>query len=223
MARAGPPPDATPGVEAYVKQRFPLVPVPTVPEIRVHKAAPDSGLHRLAELGSAELAAPYWSTWWGGGIALARYVLDRPETVAGRRILDLGTGSGLVAIAAAKAGSSRVIAADTDRYAIWLARMNAGENGVDLSLRLGDPLGGEPPDVNVVLVGDLFYEARLARRATRFLQRCTDAGLSVLVGDPGREHLPRARLAHIAEFDGPEFARWQGRNAVYEFRPGRLP
>lgn len=188
-----------------------------MPEIRLHKAQPSSGIGRLADLGGGEPAAPYWSTWWGGGIALARHVLDHAETVSGRRVLDLGTGSGLVAIAAHRAGAARVAAADVDRYAIAAARVNVAANGADVSLHLGDLTAEDPPPVDTVLVGDLFYEADLARRVTAFLDRCLAAGTSVLVGDPGRSHLPRPRLRLLAEYDGPEFAHWQGRNAVYAF------
>lgn len=188
-----------------------------MPEIRLHKAQPTSGIGRLAEMGGGEPAAPYWSTWWGGGIALARYVLDHPAAVAGRRVLDLGTGSGLVAIAAARAGAARVVAADVDPYAIAVARMNAAANGVALSLQLGDLTVGEPHKVDTVLVGDLFYDPDMARSVTVFLDRCREPGALVLVGDPGRAYLPRTRLRLVAEYEGPEFAHWTGRSAVFEF------
>lgn len=172
--------------------------MPGVPEVRVHKAGPTSGLRRLAEADPA-FGAPYWAHWWGGGLALARFVLDRPETVAGRRVLDLGCGSGLVAIAAAKAGAARVVAADIDPYAVAASRLNAAANAVELDVRLGDPTVGESAQVDTVLVGDLFYDEATARRVTRFLDRCVGVGCEVLVGDPWRAHLPHGRLSLLAE------------------------
>lgn len=171
----------------------------------MRKAGPASGLGRLAEADPA-FGAPYWAHWWGGGLALARFLLDRPERVRGRSVLDLGTGSGLVAIAAAMAGAERVEAWDVDPYAVLACRLNAADNGVVVDARLGDPLGGEPPDAAVVLVGDLFYESALAGRVTAFLERCVGAGAEVLVGDPWRPHLPRERLRVLAEYEVREGA-----------------
>lgn len=201
----------------YIRQNFPLTPVPSVPEIRVHKAGPESGIWRLADIESEELPTPYWTTWWGGGIALARHVLDHPETVGGQRVLDLGAGSGLVGIAAAKAGAKSVLALDIDRYAVAVTRMNAEANGVALTAIAEDALSGNPPDVDVVLVGDLFYEADLAARTTAYLHRCIAKGMRVLVGDPRRAFLPQARLQFIAEYESGDFADGAARSAVYAF------
>lgn len=212
----------TRGLSEVIAERLALGPVPGLPEIRLHTAGPASGLRRLAERAGGDEGAPYWAHLWGGGLALARYVLDRPETVAGRSVFDLGAGSGIVGIAAALAGAKPVLAADTDRWAIAATRLNAEANGVAVSTLPGDVTAGPPPAVDIVLVGDLFYEAGLARRVTVFLDRCLDAGLAVLIGDPGRAFLPRARLVLLAEYPGPDFgtgAAW-GRNAVFSFTPG---
>ncbi|HWA60642.1 MAG TPA: 50S ribosomal protein L11 methyltransferase, partial [Caulobacteraceae bacterium] len=204
-------------VQAFVRANLPPGPVPTVPEIRLHRAGAASGLRRLAEADEA-FGAPYWAYDWGGGLALARHVLDNPGVVADRRVLDLGCGSGLVGIAAMKAGARSVLAADTDPYAIAAAPLNAALNGVAVETALRDVTGGgAPPDIDLVLVGDLFYDEALARRVTRFLELCVAAGTAVLVGDPGRAFLPHDRLQAIADYPGPDFATRGGRNTVFAF------
>lgn len=192
-------------LQQFLRVNLPVVPVPSVPEIRLHKAGPASGLRRLAELDERGFGSPYWAYHWGGGLALARHILDRPETVAGRRVLDLGAGSGIVGIAAAKAGASNVIAAEIDAYAIAAIDLNAATNGVTISTVLGDLTAGPPPPVDIVAVGDLFYERDLAERVTAFLGRCLKAGIDVLIGDPWRAFLPRSRLRLIAEYSVVDF------------------
>ena len=200
-ARAWPIIATVPAIDptAFIQAKLPVVPVPGIPELVLHKASPSSGLAALAAL-DAGFGSPYWAYYWAGGLALARYVLDHRERVAGRRVLDLGTGAGLVAIAAAKAGAAQVIAADVDRYAIAAARLNAAHNGVAVTALAGDVTRGAPPPGDVVLVGDLFYAADLAERVTAFLDRCLAAGREVLIGDPWRAHLPKARLTMLAEY-----------------------
>lgn len=176
-----------------------------MPEVRVHKAGPSSGLHRLAEADPA-FGAPYWAHWWGGGLALARFVLDRPGTVTGRSVLDLGCGSGLVAIAAARAGAARMLAADVDPYAVAACRLNAAANGVAVDVLHDDLTVSDPPDSALILVGDLFYDAGLAKRVTAFLNRCVAGGRKVLIGDPWRAHLPHERLTKFAEYEVREGA-----------------
>jgi predicted nicotinamide N-methyase len=171
-------------------------------------AGPHSGLRRLADADPDGFGTPYWAYAWGGGLALARYVLDHPDAVAGRSVLDLGAGSGLVGIAAAKAGAREVLAFDVDAYAAVAAPLNAEANGVDIRFLLADLLDGEPPEgVDVILAADLFYDEVLARRTTGFLERCLDAGAQVLIGDPWRAHLPRERLQVLAEFSTADVGR----------------
>jgi predicted nicotinamide N-methyase len=196
---------AGPDVAAFIETHLPLVPVNSIPEIRLHRAQASSGLWRLAQSAKAGFGAPYWAYPWAGGIALARYVLDQPEVVADRSVFDLGAGSGLVGIAAAKAGARHVLAADTDGHAIIALGLNAAANNVSLSTICSDVTAAPPPAADVVLVGDLFYEAVLAQRVTAFLETCVSAGLSVLIGDPGRAFLPLPRLRRLAEYPVTDF------------------
>ncbi|HTJ02628.1 MAG TPA: 50S ribosomal protein L11 methyltransferase [Methylovirgula sp.] len=212
--------DVPPRVLQLVQTHFPVLPVPFVPEIRLHKAVPTSGLWRLAEIDETGFGAPYWAHHWGGGTALARYIFDHPDIVAGRRVLDLGSGSGIVGIAAAKTGARDVICADTDKYAVAVARLNAAINEVAVSTVVGDVTADAPPEVDAVLIGDLFYEQDLAARVTAFADRCLTAHIEVVVGDPWRAFLPRSRLQVLAEYAVPDFGDGDGKSAVFRFKPG---
>jgi predicted nicotinamide N-methyase len=187
-------PDA---VAAFIRARLPVVPVPDVPGIRMHKATPESGVGRRAEPSGEP---PYWAYWWGGGLALACHLSADPACVAGRRVLDLGAGGGLVAIAAARAGARHVTASDSDADARVAIALNAALNQVPIDAIMGDLLGGDAPAVDIVLVGDLFYDPALARRVLAYLDRCAAAGIDVLIGDPGRAPLPTDRLRPIARY-----------------------
>jgi predicted nicotinamide N-methyase len=206
-----------PDIPSFIRENLPLTAVPSVPEIRLHTAHPGSGLRRIERQGKGN-AAPYWAYPWAGGIALARYILDRPQSVCGRRVLDLGAGSGLVAIAAAKAGASDVLAAEIDRNALAALELNLAANAVSATVIDHDIIDGEPPAVDLVLVGDLFYERRLAKRVTAFLDCCIAAGIEVLVGDLGRKDLPLSRLRVIANYPVSDFGDARGVST----RPGRV-
>jgi predicted nicotinamide N-methyase len=203
-----------------IQSNFPVAPVPSLPEIVLHSAGPKSGLWRLAEM-DEDFGTPYWAFNWGGGLALARHILNYPVTVAGRTVLDLGAGSGIVGIAAAKSGAKCVIAADIDRWAIAAIGLNSAANGVAISAFLGDLTAGSPPDMDVILVGDLFYAEDLAQRVTAFLDRCLESNIDILVGDPKRPFLPRSRLRSLAEYSGPDFGNGTHsgpkQNAVFSF------
>lgn len=209
----------------FIAAHLPLVPVPGIPGIRVHKAQPTSGLSRLVDGGGDGDgrgdggSAPYWAYHWGGGLALARYLLDHPDRVAGRRVLDLGAGSGLVAIAAAKAGAGHVLAAEIDPLATAAIVLNLAANGVTATIVAHDLTAGPSPPVDIVLVGDLFYDRDLATRVTAFLDRCLAAGIAILIGDPWRTWLPRARLTVLAEYSVSETGGSVARPAaVFAFR-----
>jgi predicted nicotinamide N-methyase len=206
-----------PDLLSFIQKNLPLTAVPSVPGIRLHTAHPGSGLRRL-ELRGKESVAPYWAYPWAGGIALARYILDRPQSVHGRHVLDLGAGSGLVSIAAAKTGAGSVLAAEIDRNALAALELNLAANTVSATIIDHDILDGEPPAVDLVLVGDLFYERRLAKRVTAFLDRCIAAGIEVLVGDLGRKDLPLSRLRLLAEYPVTDFGDAKGAPT----RPGRV-
>nr|WP_145720442.1 50S ribosomal protein L11 methyltransferase [Mesorhizobium tianshanense] len=210
--------------------------VPALPEIRLYAAHPTSGLWRLthpegrgaepeeeeADEDGPEPQPPYWAYAWAGGAVLARYILDRPESVAGFRVLDLGAGSGLVGIAAAKAGASEVIASEIDRNGVAALGLNAAANGVTITVVGEDITAGPPPAVDVVAVGDLFYGRDLANRVMLFLDRCLAAGINVLIGDPGRAYLPRSRLRLLAEYRVPdvgEVGNAMKPSGVFSFEP----
>jgi predicted nicotinamide N-methyase len=189
-----------PDAAAFIRDNLPVKPVATVPGIVLHQAGPSSGLGRLA----GDLS-PYWAYAWAGGLALARFVHEHPERLAGRSVLDLGSGSGLVAIAAAKAGAAKATAAEVDRNALAAIRLNAALNSVCLDIVEKDLTCNGPVAADLVLVGDLFYDRRLARRVSRFLDRCLSDGAEVLIGDVGRAHLPRQRLQPLATYEVPDF------------------
>lgn len=192
-----------PEPRAFIRENLRLQPAPSVPEISLYTAHSGSGLWRL--LGRDGAIPPYWAYHWAGGTVLARHILDRPETLGGRRIVDLGTGSGIVGIAAMKCGADHVTGIDVDAVAVVAAGLNAEANGVGIDLLCGDILAEAPPRADLILVGDLFYDVPLAERVLPFLRRCRDAGIDVLIGDPGREPLPRGDLRLLAEYPVADF------------------
>jgi predicted nicotinamide N-methyase len=205
----------------FIRARLPAMPVPGLETIRLHLAQPSSGLRHLAERDGAE--APYWAYLWAGGLALAHYVLEQPAVVAGRRILDLGAGSGLVGIAAAKAGAKSVIAAETNANGCAALALNAALNGIALSILARDITAEPLPDIDLILVGDLFYAEELAARVTVFLDRACAAGIDILVGDPGRTPLPLSRLHEVARYEVVETGTRAVSSAVYRFVPALSP
>ena len=189
----------------FIRSNTRMLSPPLVPEVKLHLAEESLPIWQKTEeeLGEDGLPPPFWAFAWAGGQALARYVLDHPETVTGKRVIDLAAGSGLVAIAAMRAGARSVLAAEIDAFAVAAIRINAEVNGVDVEAVVRDLLAGGLPDADVILVGDLFYEKPLALRALAWLRRCRDAGLDVLIGDPGRSYLPRDALEAIAHYKVP--------------------
>lgn len=187
---------------AFVVDHTAITAVDGVPEISLALATEVTPLWTAsaADLEDAEIEPPFWAFAWAGGVALSRWVLDHPEFVRGRAVLDLGAGSGLVAIAARMAGAARVIAADVDPVALVACALNAERNDVTVETDARDRLDDATPDADVVLVGDLFYDAVIGPRVEAALERWTRGHrVEAYVGDPGRGYLPKAdRLRPIA-------------------------
>ncbi len=192
-------------IAEFIRANTRLLPVPLVPEIRLHIAEESLPIWQKTEeeLGEMNVPPPYWAFAWAGGQALARYLLDNPATVAGRRVLDVGAGSGLTAIAAKKAGATRVLAADIDAFALAAIGLNAAANGVTVEVSKNDPLAAPPSGFDAVLVGDMFYERQLAERVLRLLEDAGNDGVRVLVGDPGRSYFPKERFREVAAYAVP--------------------
>lgn len=181
-----------------------LVPAPFVPEVRLHIGGDAMPLWERAALADERLPVPppYWAWPWAGGQALARYVVDHPEVVAGRSVLDVGAGGGIVAIAAALAGAARVTAVDIEPYAIEACRLNAAANDVTIRLEERDPVDTDD-GWDVVLAGDVWYEAALADHMAPWLRRLAARGADVLTGDLGRAYLPADGLEELARYVVP--------------------
>ncbi len=189
----------------FILQNTTLLPVPLVPEIHLHLAHEAVPLWQKTEeeLGEIGLPPPFWAFAWAGGQALARYVIDHPATVKGKLVLDLASGSGLVAIAAMKAGAKHVRAADIDRFAVATMSLNAIHNQVELSVTMDDLLESDSHLLDVILVGDFFYEKSIASRVYAWLLKAHQSGTHVLIGDPGRNYLPQDKLIKLMEYTVP--------------------
>lgn len=173
---------------------------------------------------------PFWGAAWVGGQALARYIFDHPDEVAGKRIFDLATGSGLCAIAAIRAGAAVVTAADVDPLAACAATLNAGANGAAIDVIRRDVLIQPPPDADVILAGDVCYEEEMAQQILPWLRDAHHAGARVLIGDPGRHYFPREVMSLLGTYDVPTTWEVEGtekkRTGVYSFaaeRSGAAP
>lgn len=193
---------------AFIRANTRLRPVPHVPEIALHVADEYVSLWERTEeeLHAIGLPPPFWAFAWAGGQALARYILDNPALVAGLHILDFASGSGLVAIAAAKAGATDVLAADIDAFALAAIAINAAANGVTVACtgtNMLEPANARADHADVVLAGDTFYERGTSERVFAFLTARAAAGARVLIGDPGRTYLPKDRLVQLAEYQIP--------------------
>jgi predicted nicotinamide N-methyase len=199
---------------------------PLAPDLRLHLADEAVALWKKTEedLGEIGLPPPFWAFAWAGGQALARFIAERPETVAGKFVLDFASGSGLVAITAARAGAARVVASEIDDFALTAIGMNARENGAAVEVRAMD-LAGRDEGWDVVLAGDISYQRDMAEAATIWLERLAARGATVLIGDPGRAYLARDRLERLAEYSVPVTRDLEDseikRSAVYRFRIAR--
>jgi predicted nicotinamide N-methyase len=194
-----------PSAGAFVRANTKLHRPPLVPEIALHLAEESLAIWQKTEeaLGALNVPPPYWAFAWAGGQALARFLLDNPGEVAGKRVLDLGSGSGLSAIAAMKAGARSVLAADIDTMALAAIALNAAANDVAIETTPDDLLARPLVSADLILVGDLFYERALADRVLAYIDETAANGVPALVGDPKRNYFPRDRFVALAEYSVP--------------------
>jgi predicted nicotinamide N-methyase len=187
---------------AFICANTALVSPPLVPEIRLRLATEVVPLWQLTEeeLAASGVPPPYWAFAWAGGQALARFVIDHPRFVVGQFVLDFGSGSGLVAIAAARAGAAHVLAADVDAFAVAAVKLNADANSARISVTTDDLIGSEG-NWQTILVGDMCYERPLAERLLEWLSVRAAAGATVLLGDPGRSYFPRSGVEKLATYN----------------------
>jgi predicted nicotinamide N-methyase len=182
-----------------------LTTTPLVPEIKLHLAAESLPIWQKTEdeLGELNVPPPFWAFAWAGGQALARYLLDNPALVANKRVLDLGCGSGLTAIAPMLAGAKSVLAADIDNVALIALQLNAAANGVTITTTSDDLLAAPPGAFEVIMVGDLFYERQLAERVLIFIEAAVRQGSVIFIGDPTRNYFPTGKFQHCIDYQVP--------------------
>ena len=190
---------------AFILANTQLQPVTHTPEISLWLADEITPIWRLTEeeLGQMGVPPPFWAFAWAGGQALARYLLDNPDQVRGRRVLDLAAGSGLVGIAAMKSGAASVLCADIDPFCEAAVRLNATANGVDLAFTAENLLERDPPAFDVICAGDVFSERPMAERVIAWLKAARAQGSEVLIGDPRRSYFPKGELIQLAEYEVP--------------------
>ena len=209
----------------FIRRNTAITAPPLVPEIRLHLATEITPIWQATEetLARSALPPPFWAFAWAGGQALARYLLDHPEAVAGRSVLDFGAGSGLVAIAAAKAGAASVLAAEIDHFAAAAIAANAALNEVAIAVTTADVLGTCDPRWEVVTAGDVCYERPMAERVTAWLRVLAARGSLILLGDPGRAYLPRYGMQERARYLVPTSRELEDRETrdgvVWEMLP----
>ena len=191
--------------QIFIRANTRLLSPPLVPEIKLYLAEESIPIWQKTEeeLGEMNVPPPFWAFAWAGGQALARYLLDNPSVCGGKRVLDLGAGSGLTAIAAMLSGAQSVLAADIDAFALAACAANAQANGTAFDVTSADLLSAPPNPFDVVLVGDLFYERMLAERVGTFVDLAKAIGATVLIGDPQRNYFPRGRFTLMGEFNVP--------------------
>lgn len=193
------------GRRAFIRENTRLQAPPHTPELQLHLADEITPIWKLTEEALEEigLPPPFWAFAWAGGQALARYILDHPEIVASKRVIDFATGSGIVAVAAMKAGAASVLAADIDVFCEAAVGLNAEANGVEIAFTDQNLLTAPPPEAEVLLAGDICYERPMAEAVMAWLGQGRTAGASVLIGDPGRTYFPKDGLEKLAEYQVP--------------------
>lgn len=209
---------------AFIAANTRLQSVPHAPEISLWLADEVTPLWRLTEeeLGQMGLAPPFWAFAWAGGQGLARWLLDHPSEAAGATVVDFAAGSGLVGVAAMKAGARRVLCADIDPFCRAAVSANATANAVALDFTGEDLLAAAPPAVDLICAGDVFYERLMAERVMDWLKRARADGTRVVVGDPGRSYFPKSGLELLAEYAVPTTRELEDQE-VKRTRVWRLP
>lgn len=199
-------------IRAFILEHTELVAPPLLPEVKLHLATEMTALWTASEtfLQRNGVEAPFWAFAWAGGQALARHVLDRPEIVRGKRVLDFASGSGLVAIAAMKAGARRVIANDTDPFACEAMKLAFAANTVSVDIDTCDRIGEELSGIDLVLAGDVFYERSMADRVWPWFRDLAARGIDVLYGDPARTYAPADFIVRVDELRVPTSSDLEG-------------
>ncbi|WP_298985359.1 50S ribosomal protein L11 methyltransferase [uncultured Roseibium sp.] len=190
---------------AFILRETKVKPVPHAEEIRLHLADEAMALWQKTEeqLGEIGLAPPFWAFAWAGGQGLARYILDTPEVVRGKKVLDFACGSGLVGIAAMMAGAACCHSVDIDPFALAATKLNAALNSVSLTHETTDITASSLPDADVLFCGDVFYDQGMATKVLAMLERAAQEEMLVFIGDPGRSYLPEERLEELATYVVP--------------------
>ncbi len=194
-----------PDPAAFIAANTRLQAVPHAPEISLWLADEVTPIWRLTEeeLGQMGLPPPFWAFAWAGGQALARWLLDNPDAVRGKRVVDFATGSGLVAIAAMKAGAASALGADIDPFCGAAVALNARANGIEVASTSDNLLEAPPPDADLICAGDVCYEQPMADQVMAWLHEARAQGSTVIIGDPGRTYFPLTGLTHLAEYQVP--------------------
>ncbi|MBV8061544.1 MAG: methyltransferase [Alphaproteobacteria bacterium] len=189
----------------FVEERTAIASPPLLPEIKLHLANEVPDLWKATELAlnSTHVPPPYWAFAWPGGQAVARYILDHPEWVRGKRVLDMASGSGMCAIAAMKAGAKKVTAVDIDLIALAAMEKNARLNDVSITIRSGIDIHKAPWWTDVIIAGDVCYEQPMATHMIHWLRLCCEKGITVLLGDPGRIYVPQDGLKRLQDYKVP--------------------
>lgn len=191
--------------KAFIRANTSILSPPLVPEIKLHLAHEALPIWQKTEdeLGEIGLPPPFWAFAWAGGQALSRYIIDTPTVVWDRNVIEIASGSGIVGIAAMKAGAASVLSADIDLFSVAAIEANAELNDVTLQITSEDLLAQTTSNADVILIGDLFYEKGVAERCMAWAQQAKAKGIDVIIGDPGRSYLPKHQLVKVAEYSVP--------------------
>jgi len=190
------------GRRAFILENTRLQSPPHTPELNLRLADEITPIWQMTEEALAEigLPPPFWAFAWAGGQALARYVLDHPNLVRAKTVVDFASGSGIVGIAAMKAGAAHVLCADIDGFCQAALSLNQAANNVVCDFTDADLLDAPPPTADLILAGDICYEKPMTDKVMAWLKAARAQGATVLIGDPGRSYFPKTGLEKLAEY-----------------------